>query len=60
MRTISIEEIRALMEKGVSTFSRKDTSVRGIETVYAGDIQAGDKIVIDNYFTLVVETRNED
>jgi len=55
MRTITFKEVRDLISKGVSTFSVKDNSVRGYKTVSAIEVRAGDKIVIDNYFTLVIE-----
>lgn len=53
--TITIAEVKTLMNKGVTTFSRKDNSPRGCTTVSADEINVGDKIVIDNYFTLVVD-----
>ena len=53
--TITIAEVKELMNKGVTTFSRKDNSPRGCATVPADEINVGDEIVIDNYFTLVVE-----
>ena len=52
MRTISISELKA---SGVSSWSVKDNSVRGIATKYMDEIKPGDKVVIDNYFTLVTE-----
>ena len=52
MRTISINELKAM---GISTWSVKDNSPRGITTKYTSEIKIGDKIVIDNYFTLVTE-----
>jgi len=52
MRTINIHEVRT---SEAETFSRKDNSVRGYETVAKSKIQVGDMIVIDNYFTKVVE-----
>ena len=52
MRTISIKEIR---QSGIETWSVKDNSVRGITTKYTSEIKIGDKVVIDNYFTLVTE-----
>ena len=52
MRTISIKEIQ---ESAVSTYSVKDSSVRGIATVSKGNVKIGDKVVIDNYFHLVTE-----
>ena len=51
-RTITIKEVK---EMGISTFSKKDNSPRGCKTVSASEIKVGDKIVIDNYFTLIVE-----
>ena len=51
-RTITIKE---LMAKNADTFSVKDTSPRGCKTVNKKDIKIGDKVVLDNYFTLVVE-----
>lgn len=53
--TITIAEVNELVKKGVTTFSRKDNSPRGCKTVSASEIKVGDKIVIDNYFTLIVE-----
>ncbi len=55
VRTITMKEVQNLINDGVSTFSRKDNSPRGCETVSANEIQIGDKIVIDNYFTTVVD-----
>lgn len=46
--------INTLKEMNVSTFSKKDNSVRGYATVSKNEIKIGDKVVIDNYFTLVV------
>ena len=51
-REINIEELR---KKNMSTWSKKDDSPRGCKTVLIEEIQIGDKVVIDNYFTLVVE-----
>lgn len=51
-RTITIDE---LMEKGINTFSVKDDSPRGYKTVNKEEVKIGDKVVLDNYFTLVVE-----
>lgn len=39
---------------GVETWSVKDDSVRGIHTAYTSEIKIGDKVVIDNYFTQVI------
>lgn len=55
MRTITMKEVREMASHGISTFSLKDNSPRGIKTVLASQIQAGDKIVIDNYFHMVVD-----
>ncbi len=54
-QTITIAEVNELVKKGVTSFSRKDNSPRGCTTVSANEIKVGDKIVIDNYFTLIVE-----
>lgn len=54
-RTITMKEIQEMINQGITTFSKKDNSPRGCETVSANTIQPGDKIVIDNYFTLVIE-----
>lgn len=51
-RTITISELKAA---GVDTWSVKDNSVRGITTKYTSEVKVGDKVVIDNYFTLVTE-----
>lgn len=50
-----MKEIQNLINNGVSTFSREDNSPRGCETVSASEIKVGDTVVIDNYFTTVVE-----
>lgn len=52
MRTISIEELKSMR---VNTWSVKDDSPRGIRTKYTSEISPGDKVVIENYFTLVTE-----
>ena len=52
---ITLAQVQEMSEKGISTFSRKDNSVRGVETVSADEIKVGDKIVIDNYFHTVTE-----
>lgn len=54
-RTITMKEVQEKIKRGVDTFSRKDNSPRGCKTVLASEIKVGDKIVIDNYFTLVTE-----
>ena len=51
-RTIAISE---LIATGVNTWSVKDNSVRGFTTKYTSEVKPGDKVVIDNYFTLVTE-----
>jgi hypothetical protein len=51
-RTITLSDLKA---KGIESWSVKDNSVRGITTKYTSEIQIGDKVVIDNYFTLVTE-----
>lgn len=53
-RTIAVAEVKEMIANGVTTFSKKDDSPRGCRTVPAGEIKAGDKILIDNYFTLVI------
>lgn len=52
---ITIAKVKEMSDKGISTFSRKDNSVRGVETVSADAIKIGDKIVIDNYFHTVIQ-----
>ena len=52
---ITIAQVKEMSERGISTFSRKDNSVRGVETVSADEIKIGDKIVIDNYFHTVIQ-----
>ena len=49
---ITIEE---LMAQGVGCWTVKDDSVRGCHTVSASAIRVGDHVLIDNYFTEVVE-----
>lgn len=51
-REITLDEV---LQMGVSTFSKKDNSPRGCCTVSVNQIKPGDKILIDNYFTLVTE-----
>ena len=55
MRTITMKEVKEKINHGVSTFSKKDDSPRGCETVPAEEVKPGDKIVIDNHFTTVVD-----
>ncbi len=50
-RTITLAEIQNM---GISTWSKKDNSVRGITTVYTSELKVGDEIVIDNYFTEII------
>ncbi len=52
---ITLSEVMERANNGVTTFSRKDDSPRGCRTVPASEVKVGDEIVIDNYFTLVVE-----
>lgn len=52
---ITLSEVMERANNGVTTFSKKDNSPRGCKTVSASEIKVGDEIVIDNYFTLVVE-----
>ena len=54
-RTIKIEDVIKMSRNGINTFSKKDNSPRGCKTVTASEVVVGDKIVIDNYFTLVIE-----
>lgn len=49
-REIRIEELRKMK---ADTFTRKADTPRGAETVMKSQVQIGDKIVLDNYFTLV-------
>lgn len=51
-RKITLKELK---EKGVNTWSVKDNSVRGITTKSISEVKTGDKVVIENYFTLVTE-----
>lgn len=53
--TITFAEVQEIITRGISTFSKKDNSVRGYSTVPASSIVVGDKIIIDNYFTLVID-----
>lgn len=56
--TITMKEIRE-----VSTWSVKDDSPRGCKTVSNSEIKAGDKVVYNNRFTLVIdepETKEEE
>jgi hypothetical protein len=51
-RTITINE---LMKIEADTFSVKDNSVKGYKTIDKKDVKIGDKVILNNYFTLVVE-----
>ena len=51
-RTITIKEIQSM---NTSTYSVKDNSPRGYHTELKDNIKVGDKVVIDNHFTLVIE-----
>ena len=53
--TITMREIQNKINNGVSTFMKKDNSPRGCSCVSANEIKAGDQVVIDNHFTLVIE-----
>ena len=53
--TITMNEINEKIKSGVTTFMRKDNSPRGCECVSASEIKVGDEIVIDNYFTTVIQ-----
>ena len=52
MRTIKLSELRS---SGVDSWSVKDDSARGFTVKYTAEVKVGDKVVIDNYFTLVTE-----
>lgn len=47
--------MKAIKESGCDTFEKKDDSVRGCSCVSVNSLQIGDKIVINNYFTKIVE-----
>jgi hypothetical protein len=51
-RTISIEELK---NSKCNTWSVKDNSIRGYTTKSTSDVHVGDKVIIDNYFTEVVD-----
>ena len=53
--TITMNEINEKIKSGVTTFTKKDNSPRGCKCVSANQIKVGDEIVIDNYFTIVIE-----
>lgn len=56
--TITMKEVQTKIKNGVTTFLKKDNSPRGYSTVSASEIKVGDEIVIDNYFTIVVDDSN--
>lgn len=51
-RTITMSALKAT---GVSTWTVKDNSVRGATTKCMSEIRIGDKVVIDDYFTEIIE-----
>ena len=53
--TITMKEIQDMMNRDVDTFMKKDNSIRGCSCVMADTIKPGDEVVIDNYFTTVIE-----
>lgn len=53
--TITMKEIQEKINQGIATFMKKDNSPRGCSCVLANEIQVGDEIIIDNYFTTVTE-----
>jgi len=50
-RTITMSDLKST---GVSTWSVRDDSPRGYTTRSTEEVKIGDKVVIDNYFTLVI------
>lgn len=56
-RTIILAE---LFQKDTKTWSVKDDSVRGCKTMSIDDIKIGDKVVINNYFTEIISSINEE
>ena len=59
-REITISDLLNMAENGINTFSVKDNSPRGCKTVPASMVKVGDKVVIDNYFHLVVDDPAEE
>ena len=53
--TITMKQIHDMMNHGIDTIMKKDNSPRGCECVEAETIKPGDEVVIDNYFTTVIE-----
>ena len=49
---ISMKDIK---ESKCDTFEKKDDSVRGCSCVSASSLKIGDEVVINNYFTRIVE-----
>ena len=49
---ITMEEVQ---KKNCNTFMKKDNSVRGCSCVLKSELKIGDEIVIDNYFTLIID-----
>ncbi len=52
---ISMDNVRQL---NVFSFSKKDSSPRGVKTILKSDLKVGDIIVVGNYFTTIVESEN--
>lgn len=52
--TITMKEVQNKIKQGVTTFSKKDNSLRGCSFVPANEVSIGDEIVVDNYFTTIV------
>lgn len=50
-RIITINEARQL----ANTLTIKDNSPRGCKTISSDDVKINDKVLIDNYFHLVIE-----
>ncbi len=48
---ITMKELQAM---NCNTFSRKNNSPRGCETVSIDELHLGDEVVINNYFTKIV------
>ena len=53
--SVRMDNVRQL---NVFSFSKKDNSPRGYQTVGIEELQLGDKIIIGNYFTTIVEGEN--
>lgn len=50
-----MNEVQNMINNGITTFSKKDDSPRGCKTVSVNEIKIGDKVVINNYFTTIIE-----